>query len=439
MSHNPCCGPGVDGILAMRSALMVSHSLKRIFLNSTELTSEGAIALAEFLPESRSVLHLDLTNNNIDISGVLALSVSIKLNSTIRCLDLNIPPNDPDFSRLSQDILNTCVRNTEMAQEKADAEAQVAADGGKRVLVAQPIRKSALANELEEQQRAEERRRRKRQETLRSQQDIVAAAAETRDVVRELLMVDEAAVAQGETVRASEIVRDALVQLQLAEAQLAEAAPATGKGEERSECLGAGLQSTKLLELTRTSTDRVDSLLAELAQLLDLAKSLYDAPPLPAKDDAEAITTAASPLPQVVHGSPRFSPEASSESGSEEDLDVAPEPLEEISGGPGRSKPDAIALPTKEDLLDADVAAPPLRSPMESESRAMVEEESEVFRRGVALGVDEVSDEEDEEDDGEVSVHTEEGGVKKKSDVSGEELRKEVSVPLGAERIRDWH
>lgn len=216
---------------------MVSHSLKRIFLNSTELTSEGAIALAEFLPESRSVLHLDLTNNNIDISGVLALSVSIKLNSTIRCLDLNIPPNDADFSRLSQDILNTCVRNTEIAQEKADSEARHAADGAKRVLVAQPIRKSALATELEEQQRAQEQRQRRRQDVLRSQQDILAAAAETRDVVRELLAVDEAAAAQGSNVRPSEVTRDALVQLQLAEAQLAEAAPSSGTGAERGESI----------------------------------------------------------------------------------------------------------------------------------------------------------------------------------------------------------
>lgn len=227
---------------------MVSHSLKRIFLNSTELTSEGAIALAEFLPESRSVLHLDLTNNHIDISGVLALSVSIKLNSTIRCLDLNIPPNDPDFSRLSQDILNTCVRNTELAQEKADAEARRAADGTKRVVVAQPIRKSALASTLEERQRAEERREQRRQETLRSQQDILAAAAETRDVVRELLSVDEAASAKGVIVRPSEVVRDALVQLQLAEAQLAEAAPTTRQGEERGQS-PPSLRKTLLLRV----------------------------------------------------------------------------------------------------------------------------------------------------------------------------------------------
>lgn len=92
--------------MALRNAIVVNSNLKRIFLNSTDLSSEGAIALAEFLPESKSLLHLDLTGNyDIDIAGALALSVSVKMNTTLRCLDLNIPPNDPDFARLSQEIL----------------------------------------------------------------------------------------------------------------------------------------------------------------------------------------------------------------------------------------------------------------------------------------------------------------------------------------------
>ncbi|GAA5987902.1 hypothetical protein JCM10908_007265 [Rhodotorula pacifica] len=408
MSHNPCCGPGVEGILALRSALMVSHSLKRIFLNSTELTSEGAIALAEFLPESRSVLHLDLTNNHIDISGVLALSVSIKLNSTIRCLDLNIPPNDPDFSRLSQDILNTCVRNTELAQEKADAEARRAADGSKRVVVAQPIRKSALASTLEERQRAEQRREQRRQENLRSQQDIFAAAAETRDVVRELLSVDEGVAAKGVLVRPSEVVRDALVQLQLAEAQLAEAAPTARQGEER---------------------DRAEALLSELASLLDLAKSLYDRPAvsppsLPAKSLSVPATT---PATDAAPPSPTFSL-VDSLDGEEEDngKQAGPASLEGIESKRDARKPDSLALPADSDLLTVpDPNALSARSPIESESRAMVAEESEVFRRGLALGVDDVPDEDDEED-GESSATDEDGQAKKKSEVSGEELKKEI-------------
>lgn len=66
--------------------------------------------MAEFLPEAKSLIHLDLTGNyDIDIAGVMALAVAVKMNQTLRCLDLNIPANDPDFARLSQEILQWLV------------------------------------------------------------------------------------------------------------------------------------------------------------------------------------------------------------------------------------------------------------------------------------------------------------------------------------------
>ena len=98
---------------------------------------------------------------------------------------------------------------------------------------------------------------------------------------------------------------------------------------------------------------------------------------------------------------------------------------------------DSLAIPapnaTSEQLTvpPPPPTAPSLRSPIESESRAMVAEESEVFRRGLALGVDDVSDEEDDEDHrhhkSKKNVTVDEGQVLKKSEVSGEELKKEVS------------
>ena len=68
--------------------------------------SAGAIALAEFLPESTSLLHLDLTLNNLDLAGVMALSGGLKANHTMRCLDLNIPPDDEEFARWVWRIIN---------------------------------------------------------------------------------------------------------------------------------------------------------------------------------------------------------------------------------------------------------------------------------------------------------------------------------------------
>ena len=115
LSKNPCCGPGLEGvsltrevlasysrclqIQSLRTAFTLNNALKRLFLSSTSMASQGAIALAEFLPESASLLHLDLTMNNLDLAGVMALSSGLKANHVMRCLDLNIPPGDEEMAR----------------------------------------------------------------------------------------------------------------------------------------------------------------------------------------------------------------------------------------------------------------------------------------------------------------------------------------------------
>lgn len=63
------------------------------------MASAGAICLAEFLPESNSLLHLDLTSNNLELAGVMALNKGLKSNHVMRCLDLNIPPGDEEMAR----------------------------------------------------------------------------------------------------------------------------------------------------------------------------------------------------------------------------------------------------------------------------------------------------------------------------------------------------
>ncbi|KAI6169874.1 hypothetical protein EDD17DRAFT_1785645, partial [Pisolithus thermaeus] len=123
LSRNPCCGPALEGIQSLRTAFTLNAALKRLFLSSTQLTSSGAIALAEFLPESRSLLHLDLTDNKLDLAGVMALSRGVQGNWVIRCLDLNIPPDDEEFARMCREILNTCIRNTEAASKASKAAA----------------------------------------------------------------------------------------------------------------------------------------------------------------------------------------------------------------------------------------------------------------------------------------------------------------------------
>ena len=185
MSGNPCCGPTLEGIAALRTTFAQNTSLVRVFLNGTDLRSEGAISLAEFLPDIKTLLHLDLTENyEIDIAGLMALAVALRMNYTMRCLDLNIPvrphpcarltkqANDPEFARLSQEILSTCIRNTELAQEQSTAK-------GIKAKVAAPILKSAVARNLETQQQQKGVRR--------DLDDILTSARASRDVLRDLV------------------------------------------------------------------------------------------------------------------------------------------------------------------------------------------------------------------------------------------------------------
>lgn len=153
LSNNPCCGPLSEGIAALRTAFTVNTSLKRLFLADTGLTTDGAISLAEFLPESKSLLHLDLTSNpNIDTAGILAISVGLKANTLIRCLDVSIPPNNPELAEISQNILQSCIRNTELAASSVE--------GGKADSLWVPIKKSTLVRNVKqaEDARAEKER-----------------------------------------------------------------------------------------------------------------------------------------------------------------------------------------------------------------------------------------------------------------------------------------
>ncbi|PPR00680.1 hypothetical protein CVT24_000968 [Panaeolus cyanescens] len=155
LNKNPCAGPGLEGIQSLRTAFTLNTALKRLFLSSTGMTSAGAIALAEFLPESTSLLHLDLTLNNIDIAGVMALSSGLRANHVMRCLDLNIPPGDEEFARMCRDILNSCVRNTQEA-ERLTSEKAVSGRGlGKGVW--NMIEESELAKsiKLDEEKKSE--------------------------------------------------------------------------------------------------------------------------------------------------------------------------------------------------------------------------------------------------------------------------------------------
>lgn len=79
-------------IQAIKAALSKNHFLQELNLADTDLDSGAAIALAECLPENSTLSRLDLSKNpHITIAGLLALSISIKMNHTLTFLDINIP------------------------------------------------------------------------------------------------------------------------------------------------------------------------------------------------------------------------------------------------------------------------------------------------------------------------------------------------------------
>ncbi|KAL9546751.1 hypothetical protein PS6_007499 [Mucor atramentarius] len=125
LSMNPLGHETDEGILALKDALTRNSCLQSLNLSETQLSSSTAIALAEALPENASLCRLDLSKNpHIDMAGILALAISIKMNHTLTFLDINIPPLDEELANLQNDIVAVCTTNMLQkveAQQKQDS------------------------------------------------------------------------------------------------------------------------------------------------------------------------------------------------------------------------------------------------------------------------------------------------------------------------------
>ncbi|KAL0143139.1 hypothetical protein V8B55DRAFT_1474661 [Mucor lusitanicus] len=124
LSMNPLGHDTDEGILALKNALARNTCLQSLNLSETQLDSSTTIALAEALPENASLCRLDLSKNpHIDMAGILALAISIKMNHTLTFLDINIPPLDEELANLQNDIVAVCTTNMLQrveAQQKQD-------------------------------------------------------------------------------------------------------------------------------------------------------------------------------------------------------------------------------------------------------------------------------------------------------------------------------
>ncbi|KAJ1876564.1 hypothetical protein LPJ66_012292, partial [Kickxella alabastrina] len=89
ISRNPACGPTPLLLEVLAKVVTQNQTLKGLFMSGTNMTSAGAIVLAECLPELQCLERLDVSENPaIDVAGLMALSASIKLNKSLICVEV---------------------------------------------------------------------------------------------------------------------------------------------------------------------------------------------------------------------------------------------------------------------------------------------------------------------------------------------------------------
>jgi len=409
----------------------VNTSLKRLFLSDTGLTTDGAISLAEFLPETKSLLHLDLTSNPlIETAGILALSVGLKSNNLIRCLDLSIPPNSPDLAELSQSILQSCIRNTELA-------ADIAKPGPSQDAVWQPIKKSVLVKDVKAADRARQDRAREeianssegqarefvytlKPDRLQPQaEEVIDILERWFDAGRVYSSKEFNAWGPGQLPRMeyeaayerAKVLRERIVDRIQEEVGSEEMEVLLGVNDTLASTLEKGVKfqpPPRLLLPSQINTAPTISIPNEPQQVQYPQQLQQQQQQPPSVRGLPRNVRRHMRIPSLEISSPNFSIGDSDNDSDAEELDVGafPSPSQPPVGLPG------VGLDAE--LLNVGSGAELGTSPVERASRAWVEEEGEIFRKGTKLGVADDGDEEE----------------------SGEQLKKEVSLiisrgPLG--------
>ena len=364
---------------------------------------------------------------------MLALSVGLKANKLIRCLDLSIPPNSPELAELSQNILQACIRNTELAAESSK---EGKADG-----LWLPIKKSTLVKEV------------KRAEEERAEQERLDIATSPEGVAREYvytLSPDQVPKVAEKTIQGLEKWYDAGRYFKAHQGNVQ-----WQPGQLPKHDFGFLLQRAKVIrerlsEIIETTTEdealaRLLSLNDEVVGVLDKAKGfappprlllpsqvVQSAPPPPAPNSS--LSTPTGPMngryasrrhmrgTSLEISSPNFSIGDSDGESDAEEVDVTTFPAPSTAGltptklremlsaqADAEEERDSGAPPGEYDVSPAD--GPSGEGEGEDDevgqaSKKWVEEEGEIFRKGTKLRV--VDDEEE--------------------DASGEQLKQEVSV-----------
>lgn len=107
-----------DGIMSLKSALVVNSSLKKLGLASCKLSASGIIAVAEIIAANRSLVRVDLRDNHVNVAGILALSQALRHNNSMTRINLNTDFQINEFTeielnRVLDEIKDKCNKNLE--------------------------------------------------------------------------------------------------------------------------------------------------------------------------------------------------------------------------------------------------------------------------------------------------------------------------------------
>ncbi|KAI4140273.1 MAG: hypothetical protein L6R39_005869, partial [Caloplaca ligustica] len=158
LSHNRDLFSAPQNALGLlRQYLPQMPIIKRVHLMDVAMTSEHAIALAEILPEIKTLAHLNILENHL-ISGLASakdeasqeeacalyasLMVAVRVSTSIVCIDFDVPTEDSSeiIKALAKQVVAYSLRNMERLPITEGSETAVAdlADphgGEKRVMV----------------------------------------------------------------------------------------------------------------------------------------------------------------------------------------------------------------------------------------------------------------------------------------------------------------
>uniref|UniRef100_A0A1B6JTL2 Protein phosphatase 1 regulatory subunit 37 n=1 Tax=Homalodisca liturata TaxID=320908 RepID=A0A1B6JTL2_9HEMI len=114
-------------------ALQQNRTLLRLGMQSTHLTCEGAVALAEIIADNRTIQRIDLRDNNLQVAGLMALVLSMRVNQSVTQLDLDDMPRRKhsmgpaldEYMRLVAEIRGHCEANSKTTEKQEDVVEEV--------------------------------------------------------------------------------------------------------------------------------------------------------------------------------------------------------------------------------------------------------------------------------------------------------------------------